>query len=144
MFRRNHIEHEYQEIQRSGQAMLATHTEMPLPDDTAGAPAVPDSSPAPDFLPPDFRAPTRQDCAGFMMRWDQPIVVDGEVRACPECGAYRSWAVFSMRDDTIWLRCTAGHETKEPGLDTAWFNRHSGPIDTFHPTLDEALHHLGL
>lgn len=145
MFRRNRAEREFREAQRAGHATLATHTEQPLSDapGPAATPPAPEAGTAPDFLPPGFRAPSRQDCAGFMMRWDQPLVIDGQVRRCHECGAYRQWIVFSMRDDSIWLRCTAGHEMKELGLDTAWFNRRSGPVDHFHPTLDEGLRHLG-
>ncbi|WP_372488024.1 hypothetical protein [Streptomyces guryensis] len=98
---------------------------------------------APDFLPPDLRVPSRQEVAGLMMPCKQPLVIDGEVRTCPGCGAYRDWIVFCMRDDSIWLRCRAGHETNEPRLDAAWYNRHSGPVDRFHPTLEEGLRHLG-
>ena len=77
------------------------------------------------------------------MRWDQPLIVDGEVRECPGCGAYRNWIVFSMRDGSVWLRCRAGHETQELRLDSAWYNRHSGPVGRFHPTLEDGLRHLG-
>ena len=73
----------------------------------------------------------------------QPLVIHGEVRTCPGCGAYRDWIVFCLRDDSVWLRCRAGHETKELGLDAAWYNRNSGPVDRFHPTLEEGLRHLG-
>lgn len=76
------------------------------------------------------------------MRWDLPLVIDGEVHAC-HCGAYRRWIVFNLRDNSVWLRCPAGHETLEPRLDTAWYNRHSGPVDCFHPTLEDGLRHLG-
>ncbi|WP_217553025.1 hypothetical protein [Streptomyces sp. GbtcB6] len=96
-----------------------------------------------DLLPPELRVPSRQEVAGVMMRWLQPLVVDGEVRACPECGMYRDWIVFCMRDGSIWLRCRSGHEMQEAGLDAVWFNRHSGPVDRFHPTLEEGLRHLG-
>lgn len=147
MFRRTRADRAFREAQRAGQALLAMHTELPLPDSpapmAAEAQATPKTSMVPDFLPPDFRAPSRQALAGFMMRRDQPLIIDGEIRQCPECGAYRNWIVFSMRDDTIWLRCRAGHETKESGLDTAWFNRNSGPVDHFHPTLEDGLRHLG-
>jgi len=126
--------------------VLAMHTELPLPDcpgpRAAPAPAAPESTVVPDFLPADFRAPSRQDVSGFMMRWDLPLVIDGEVHQC-HCGAYRNWIVFNMRDDSVWLRCEAGHEAKESRLDTAWYNRNSGPVDHFHPTLDEGLRHLG-
>lgn len=120
------------------------HTELPLPDAPCpvAASAALAATVVPDFLPPDFRAPSRQDVSGFMMRWDLPLVIDGEVHAC-HCGAYRNWIVFNMRDDSVWLRCPAGHETEETRLDTAWYNRNSGPIDHFHPTLEDGLHHLG-
>ncbi|MGW7095905.1 hypothetical protein [Streptomyces sp. NPDC054874] len=148
MFRRNRADREFREAQRAGQAVLAMHTELPLPDcpspgsQAAPTPAAPESTVVPDFLPADFRAPSRQDVSGFMMRWDLPLIVDGEVHQC-HCGAYRNWIVFNMRDDSVWLRCESGHETKEARLDTAWYNRNSGPVDHFHPTLDEGLRHLG-
>ncbi|WP_371665789.1 hypothetical protein OG306_29720 [Streptomyces sp. NBC_01241] len=146
MFRRNRADREFREAQRAGQAVLAMHTELPLPDcpgpHAAPAPAAPESTVVPDFLPADFRAPSRQDVSGFMMRWDLPLVIDGEVHQC-YCGAYRNWIVFNMRDDSVWLRCEAGHEAEESRLDTAWYNRNSGPVDHFHPTLDEGLRHLG-
>ncbi|GAA4009505.1 hypothetical protein GCM10022232_57860 [Streptomyces plumbiresistens] len=123
------------------------HTEWPQPDApspvAAPAPAAPaGATVVPDFLPPEFRAPCRQDVSGFMMRWDLPLVIDGEVHAC-HCGAYRNWIVFNMRDDSVWLRCEAGHEAEETRLDTAWYNRNSGPVDHFHPTLEDGLRHLG-
>ncbi|MFK4222187.1 hypothetical protein [Streptomyces sp. NPDC019890] len=145
MFRRTRADREFREAQRAGQAMLAKHTELPLPAAPGPAAAAPPAAleaPVPDFLPPDFRAPSRQDVSGFMMPWDQPLVIDGEVHQC-HCGAYRNWVVFNMRDDSVWLRCTAGHERKEPRLDTAWYNRNSGPVDHFHPTLEDGLRHLG-
>ncbi|MEU8787587.1 hypothetical protein [Streptomyces sp. NPDC048637] len=145
MFRRTR-DREFREAQRAGQALLAKHTELPLPDEpataTATVPAAPETAEVPDFLPPEFRAPSRQDVSGLMMRWDLPLVIDGEVHAC-HCGAYRNWIVFNMRDDSVWLRCPAGHETKEERLSTAWYNRNSGPVDHFHPTLEEGLRHLG-
>ncbi|MDQ0957920.1 hypothetical protein QFZ66_001798 [Streptomyces sp. B4I13] len=146
MFRRTRADREFREAQRAGQAVLAMHSELPLPDApgpaAAATPAAPETTVVPDFLPPEFRAPSRQDVSGFMMRWDQPLVIDGDVHQC-HCGAYRNWIVFNMRDDSVWLRCTAGHETKEPRLDTAWYNRNSGPVDHFHPTLEDGLRHLG-
>ncbi|MFE0925942.1 hypothetical protein ACFW4O_03950 [Streptomyces mutabilis] len=94
----------------------------------------------PHFPPPELRMPSRQEVAGVMMRWLQPLVVDGEVRTSPGCGAYRYWIVFCMRDDSVGLRYRAGHETKEPGLDAAWFHRHSGTsTGRFHPTLEEGV-----
>ncbi len=145
MFRRtSRADREFREVQRAGQALLAMHAEWPQPEV-----AVPTTDSArvgatvvPDFLPPEFRAPCRQDVSGFMMRWDLPLVIDGEVRAC-HCGAYRNWIVFNMRDDSVWLRCEAGHETHETRLDTAWYNRNSGPVDHFHLTLEDGLRHLG-
>ncbi|MFI6280240.1 hypothetical protein [Streptomyces sp. NPDC050988] len=83
--------------------------------------------------------PSCQEAAGLMMRWQQPHVIGGEVRTCPGCGVYQDWIVFCLRDDSIWLRCRAGHETKEPGLDAVWYCRNSGPVDRFHPTLEEGL-----
>ncbi|WP_371551526.1 hypothetical protein OG266_38835 [Streptomyces sp. NBC_00554] len=146
MFRRNRADREFREAQRAGQAVLAMHAEWPLPDSpgpvAAPAPAAPTATVVPDFLPPEFRAPCRQDVSGFMMRWDLPLVIDGEVHEC-HCGAYRNWIVFNMRDDSVWLRCPADHETEETRLDTAWYNRNSGPVDHFHPTLEDGLRHLG-
>ncbi len=96
-----------------------------------------------DLPPPELRVPSRPEVAGLMMRWEQPLVIDGEVRTCPECGVYRDWIVFCMRDDSVWLRCRAGHQVQEPQLDAAWYNRNSGPVDHWHPTLEEGLRHLG-
>ncbi|WP_446038032.1 hypothetical protein [Streptomyces sp. SID1121] len=78
----------------------------------------------------------------MMMLWNKPLVIDGEVRECSRCGAYRNWVILSTRDE-VWLRCRAGHETREPALDTAWYNRNSGPTDQWHETLEEGLKHLG-
>ncbi|MFF7643000.1 hypothetical protein [Streptomyces canus] len=141
MFRRNRADREFRETQRAGQAVLAMHTEWPQPD--TPRPAAPaGATVVPDFLPPDFRAPCRQNVSGFMMRWDLPLVIDGEVHVC-HCSAYRNWIIFNMRDDSVWLRCEAGHEAEETRLDTAWYNRNSGPVDHFHPTLEDGLRHLG-
>ncbi|MFG3153963.1 hypothetical protein ACGF7W_18205 [Streptomyces sp. NPDC048219] len=145
MFRRNRADREFREAQRAGQALLAMHAEWPEAPAPVAAPAPAASAEAtvvPDFLPPEFRAPCRQDVSGFMMRWDVPLVIDGEVHAC-HCGAYRNWIVFNMHDDSVWLRCEAGHETHETRLDTAWYNRNSGPVDHFHPNLEDGLRHLG-
>lgn len=143
-FRRARADRAFREAQRAGYELLQVHAEWPLPEPASGAetPAAPQTPPS-DLLPPDLRVPSRQDVAGLMMRWLQPLVVDGEVRTCPECGAYRDWIVFCLRDDSVWLRCRAGHTTREPGLDAAWYNRHSGPADRFHPTIEEGLRHLG-
>lgn len=145
--RRAQADRGFRDAQRAGQALLQMHAEMPWPLEpgsvAATAQDTTEAAVVPDFLPPDFRAPSRQDVAGFMMRWDQPLIIDGEVRECPECGAYRNWVVFCMRDDSVWLRCRAGHETRELVLDAAWYNRHSGPADRWHPTLEDGLRHLG-
>ncbi|MDI3417287.1 hypothetical protein [Streptomyces luteolus] len=150
--RRSRADREFREVQRAGQAVLALHAEWPLPE--AAVPdavpatadptpaAVPDATVTDDFLPAEFRAPCRQDVEGFMMRWYQPLVIDGEVHAC-HCGAYRNWIVFNLRDNSVWLRCPAGHQVKESRLDAAWYNRNSGPVDRFHPTLEDGLRHLG-
>ncbi|MEU6825579.1 hypothetical protein ABZ921_33620 [Streptomyces atriruber] len=125
--RRSRVDREFREAQRLGQELFARCGNLP----------------SSDYPPPDLRAPTRQDVSGFMMRWDPPLVVDGEVRACPVCGAYRNWVVFNMRDGSVWLHCALGHEMHEPRLDTAWYNRNSGPVDRFHPTLEDGLRYLG-
>ncbi len=148
IFRRHaRADREFRDAQRVGQPLLQMHTEMPWPDALGSvAPTVQDATEAamePDFLPPEFRAPSRQDVAGFMMPWDQPLVIDGGVRECPECGAYRNWVVLCMRDDSVWLRCRVGHTARELALDAAWYNRNSGPADRWHPTLEDGLRHLG-
>ncbi|WP_369391151.1 hypothetical protein AB5J72_28535 [Streptomyces sp. CG1] len=147
-FRRAREDRAFREAQRAGYAMLlqlqATQPWPDAPEQTLPAAAgAAGEAVASDFLPPDLRVPSRQEVAGLMMRWQQPLVVNGEVRTCPGCGAYRDWIVLCLRDDSVWLRCRAGHETKEPCLDAAWYNRHSGPVDRFHPTLEEGLRHLG-
>ncbi|WP_172387207.1 hypothetical protein [Streptomyces sp. MNP-20] len=146
MFRRR-IDREFREAQRAGQELLRMHASWPAPDVASPAaepaPATPAADVVPDFPPPDLRVPSRQEVEGLMMRWEQPLVIDGEVRACPQCGAYRDWVVFSMRDDTIRLRCRGGHTTVEPRLDPAWYNRNSGPVDQWHATVDDGLRHLG-
>ncbi|MEV6948177.1 hypothetical protein AB0N07_40885 [Streptomyces sp. NPDC051172] len=145
-FRRAREDRAFREVQRAGYELLlqleATQPWPDVPEQAAPAPAA-EAAVAPDFLPPELRVPSRQEVAGLMMRWQQPLVIDGEVRTCPGCGAYRDWIVFCLRDDSVWLRCRAGHETKETGLDAAWYNRNSGPVDRFHPTLEEGLRHLG-
>ncbi len=150
LFRRTRAIREIREIQRAGRELMRMHPELPLPASpdaaTTLAAAGPADAPAAavvdDFLPPDLRMPTRDEIAGMMMRYDKPLVIDGEVRQCPECGAYRDWVLLSIGDE-VWLRCRAGHETLEPRLDTAWYNRTSGPMDHWHPTLEEGLKYLG-
>lgn len=95
-----------------------------------------------DFLPPDLRVPSHDQLAGRMMPWPQPIVLDGEMAACAECGAYREWVVISTRDQ-VWLRCRTGHQQRETRLDTAWYNRHAEPADATHATFEDCLRHLG-
>ncbi|MFF3976586.1 hypothetical protein [Streptomyces sp. NPDC001828] len=95
-----------------------------------------------DFLPPELRVPSHDQLDGKMMPWKQPLVLDGEMAACAECGAYRDWLILSTRDQ-IWLRCRVGHQQEETRLDTAWFNRHAGPADATHATFEDCLRHLG-
>ncbi|MFJ8535574.1 hypothetical protein [Streptomyces sp. NPDC093591] len=144
-FRRAREDRVFREAQRAGYELIlqlqATQPWPDFPEQTAPGPA--EEAVAADFLPPDLRVPSRQEMAGLMMRWLQPLIIEDEVRTCPGCGAYRDWIVFCMRDDSVWLRCRSGHETKEPGLDAAWYNRNSGPVERFHPTLEEGLRYLG-
>jgi hypothetical protein len=147
-FRRAREQRAFREAQRAGYALLmqlqATQPWRDFPEPAVPVPApAAEESAVSDLPPQELRVPSRQEVAGLMMRWEQPLVIGGEVRTCPECGVYRDWIVFCMRDDSIWLRCRAGHEMKEPGLDAAWYNRNSGPVDRFHPTLEEGLRHLG-
>jgi hypothetical protein len=95
-----------------------------------------------DFLPPELRVPSHDQLDGKMMPWKQPLVLDGEMVACTECGAYRDWLILSTRDQ-VWLRCREGHQQHERRLDTAWYNRNSGPADATHATFEDCLRHLG-
>ncbi|WP_447035792.1 hypothetical protein [Streptomyces sp. DSM 118878] len=95
-----------------------------------------------DFLPPELRVPSHDQVEGKMMPWKQPLVLDGEMATCAECGAYRDWLILSTRGE-IWLRCRAGHQQLETRIDTAWYNRHSGPADSTHATFEDCLRHLG-
>ncbi|WP_435598638.1 hypothetical protein [Streptomyces anulatus] len=95
-----------------------------------------------DFLPAELRVPSHDQLDGRMMPWKQPLVLDGEMVACAECGEYRDWLILSTRDE-IWLRCRAGHQQQETRIDTAWYNRHAGPADATHATFDDCLRHLG-
>lgn len=95
-----------------------------------------------DFLPPELRVPSHDQLDGRMMPWNQPLVLDGEMAACAECGAYRDWLILSTCDQ-IWLRCRAGHQQQESRIDTAWFNRHFGVADATHATFEDCLRHLG-
>jgi hypothetical protein len=103
------------------------------------------SEPAPvadDFLPPELRILSHDQLDGRMTSWKQPLVLDGEMVACAVCGAYRDWLILSTHDQ-IWLRCRAGHQQQETRLDTAWYNRHTGPVDATHATFEDCLRHLG-
>lgn len=95
-----------------------------------------------DFLPPELRIPSHDQVEGTMMPWKQPLVLDGEMATCSECGAYRDWLILSTRGQ-IWLRCRVGHQQQETRLDTAWFNRNSGAADATHATFEDCLRHLG-
>jgi hypothetical protein len=144
MFRRARANRALREAQRVSHELLQMRTEQPLPEYPGPAATPTPAAPVvPDFLPPDLRVPSRDEIAGLMMRYNPPLVIDGEVRTCPQCSTYRNWIVFSMRDGSVWLRCRAGHETKEPRLDAAWYNRNSGPVDRYHPTLEDGLKYLG-
>jgi hypothetical protein len=96
-----------------------------------------------EFLPRELRAHTREDLAGMMIRYDQPLVIEGEVRGCPQCGSYRPWVVYITGED-VWLRCPGGHDTYEPRLDAVWFNRNSGPVRDLHASLEDGIKALGL
>ncbi|GGL34758.1 hypothetical protein GCM10010095_20130 [Streptomyces anthocyanicus] len=108
-----------------------------VPEPEPGAAAVVD-----DFLPPELRGPSHDQVEGEMMPWKQPLVLDGEIAVCAVCGAYRDWLILSTRGQ-IWLRCRAGHQQQETRIDTAWYNRHSGPADATHATFEDCLRHLG-
>lgn len=95
-----------------------------------------------DFLPAELRVPSHDQLDGRMMPWPWPLVLDGERAACPACGTYRDWLILSPRDQ-VGLRCRAGHQHHERRLDTAWYNRNSGPTDAHHATFEDGLRHLG-
>lgn len=139
MLRRRRERQQRLQAQRQWEAWSALHVEpalAPAPAGQAGSPVVD------DFLPPDLRVPTREELAGILMPHDAPLVIDGEVHSCADCGAYRNWIVASTRDG-VWLRCPAGHEKPEPRLDAAWFNLTSGPITEQHSSYEECLRFLG-
>jgi hypothetical protein len=98
--------------------------------------------PVGDFPPPESRVPSHDEVEGMVMPWPWPLVLSEAIVACAGCGAYRDWLIISTRAQ-IWLRCRAGHQQPEPRLDTAWFNRHSGPSDATHATFEDCLRHLG-
>lgn len=140
---------EERELQEEEQAWLEQMRSLPDPRtvfeafrSTPTAPPVPTAPVVDDFLPPDLRMPSRDELTGMLMPWNKPLVIGGEVRTCPQCGAYRDWIIISMGED-VWLRCRAGHETLEARLDTVWFNRNSGPLTVWHPTLEDGLESFG-
>ncbi|WP_371589099.1 hypothetical protein [Streptomyces virginiae] len=139
MFGRNRERRERLEAQKQWEAWSATHVEPALEAEHQEPGPVPIVG---DFLPPDLRMPTREELAGMLTAHDSPLVLDGEVRACSECGAYRKWIVASTSDG-VWLRCPAGHQQVEPRLDAAWFNTISGPITAQHASYEECLRFLG-
>lgn len=75
------------------------------------------------------------------MPWKQSLVLGGELVSCGDCGAYRDRLVLSTRDQ-IWLHCRTGHQQRETRLDTAWYNRNSGPADATHTTFEDCPRHL--
>ncbi|OKI09382.1 hypothetical protein A6A06_01330 [Streptomyces sp. CB02923] len=136
---------EHSEMQRRHYEMWAWLEGQEPPDAQRMQPGPQAAEPAAlvdDFLPPELRIPSRDQLAGRMMPWQQPIVLDGQMVACAGCGAYRDWLVLSTRDQ-IWLRCRTGHQQHEPRLDTAWYNRHAAPADATHATFEDCLRHLG-
>ncbi|WP_406401985.1 hypothetical protein [Streptomyces uncialis] len=152
MFKRIRDNREWREAQNAGQAMMEWAHRQQFPEPSAAqpepAPAA-DSASSPvaapvvdDFLPPDLLSASSAGVTGMMMPWRRPLVVDGEVRECPQCGAYRNWVLLAMGNN-VWRRCREGHETLDPDLDTAWFNRHSGPMEHNFGSLQEGLRHLG-
>lgn len=133
------------EMQRRHEEMWEMWQRMPLPTPPMPQPGVQLSEPVAevdDFLPPDLRVPSHDQVAGRMMPWLRPLVLDGEVVTCAECGAYRDWIIISTQDE-IWLRCRAGHQHQERRLDAAWYNRNSAPVDATHATFEDCLRHLG-
>jgi hypothetical protein len=133
------------EMQRRHQEAFEMWQRMPLPTAPVRQPEVQPSEPVAevdDFLPPDLRVPSHDQVAGRMMPWLRPLVLDGEVVTCAECGAYRDWIIISTQDQ-VWLRCRTGHQQQETRLDTAWYNRHSAPVDATHATFEDCLRHLG-
>ncbi|MFB9556905.1 hypothetical protein [Streptomyces roseoviridis] len=76
------------------------------------------------------------------MLHQRPLVIDGEVRTCDGCGAYRDWVVINV-PDAVWLRCPAGHEQPEARLDIAWYGQHRCPFTHEHASYEDGLRHLG-
>jgi hypothetical protein len=101
-------------------------------------PAAPADQSVEDFLPPGLQAPGDRQLAGRMMHHPAPLTIDGAVRACPVCGVDRDWLVLCAGPD-IWLRCRSAHETHEPALNSAWYDRICGPIEAVHLSKDEGV-----
>ncbi|MFI5804429.1 hypothetical protein [Streptomyces sp. NPDC051561] len=93
-------------------------------------------------LPADLRVPPAEELAGLMMRYWEPLTVDGSILVCSGCDVYRDWLVLN-RGDHVWVHCRSGHETYVPGLDGAWFEQHSGPIAQLFKDRDEGLKSFG-
>jgi hypothetical protein len=156
MFKRRREAQERRELQRAEVEMWDYFQSIPTPleeldqeeERGAGTAAVPEPAVTEpvavvdDFLPPDFIAPSQREIRGLMMSWPGPLVVDGEIVACSHCETYRDWIVLSTQG-RVWLRCRAGHETEHTGLDTAWFNRNSGPMAQEHSTYEDGIRFLG-
>lgn len=142
MFGRRKAKQDRTELGPKGVPWLA-HPEPQWPDPVQQTPAPAPAAPVvDDFLPPDFRMDTDDDLAGRLMPWPRPLVIEGDVRACPQCEAYRDWVVLCT-EGRIWLRCRDGHETLESRLDVAWYNRNSGPSNGKFGTLEEGLRSIG-
>ncbi|WP_243760988.1 hypothetical protein [Streptomyces sp. YIM 98790] len=122
--------------------------QQPQPTTTAPAQQTPQAGQTPSaapmgedgFLPQELRPPA--EVAGRMMRWPQPLVIDGTVQRCPQCGVDRDWLLLNV-GDRIWRRCRSGHETYEPALSGRWFDQFSGPTEAVHTTRDAGLAALG-
>ncbi|MFE4612050.1 hypothetical protein ACFRK5_27450 [Streptomyces niveus] len=142
---RRRAEREFAEIRRQHAEFLALVADEPLnpaqPADPLSPPAEPGAM-VDDFLPPELRVPSHDQVDGRMTPWPWPVVLDGEMVACAVCGTYRDWLVLSTRDQ-IWLRCRAGHQQHETRLDTAWYNRNTGPADATFSTFEQGLRHYG-
>ncbi|MGP3922498.1 hypothetical protein [Streptomyces sp. 8N616] len=64
-----------------------------------------------------------QALAGRMMPYASPVVIDGRVRLCAECGAERDWLVINQGQH-VWMRCRCGHQWHEPVLSHIWYDQH--------------------
>ncbi|MGW1015510.1 hypothetical protein [Streptomyces niveus] len=148
MFKRTgyrRAEREFAEIRRQHVEFLARVADEPLNPAQLADPLAPPAEPGAvvdDFLPADLRVPSHDQLDGRMTPWPWPVVLDGEMVTCAVCGTYRDWLVLSTRDQ-IWLRCRAGHQQHEPRLDTAWYNRNTGPADATFATFEQGLRHYG-